>query len=182
MSRQGLVATLRQFVRFGIVGGSGVLVNLLVAYVMTQLNGGVANYNRVLFQLPGPYAFRFTLLVWIVGFLVANLWNFQLNRRWTFKRTQMRSWWAEFWPFFAIGLVAAAVGAVLKIAFTNPTSPIFLPDPPFNDHEGLRAREYWSQLFTIVLTMPINYIVNRLWTFRAIKPAVAATTEQAEVD
>ena len=95
------------------VGGSGVVVNLVVAYIMTQLNGGVGNDNRVLFQLPGPWAFRWTLLVWIVGFLVANLWNFQLNRVWTFRRDRMRGWWAEFWPFFIIGLVAAAAGAVL---------------------------------------------------------------------
>ena len=124
--------TLLEFIRFGIVGGSGVVVNLVVAYIMTQLNGGVSNDNRILFDLPGPYAFRWTLLVWIVGFLVANVWNFQLNRVWTFQRDRMRGWWEEFWPFFAIGLVAAAVGAALKVGFTNPTSPIYLPSPPFN--------------------------------------------------
>ena len=166
-----------EFIKFGFVGGSGVLVNLVVAYLMTQLNGGVSNDNRVLFELAGPYAFRYTLLVWIVGFLVANLWNFQLNRSWTFKRTRRRRWWSEFWPFFTIGLVAAALGALIKIGLTNPTSPIYLPDPPFNDHEGLRARAYWSQLFTIVATMPINYLVNKLWTFRAIKDADPAGGE-----
>lgn len=173
MGSEGLAATVRQFIKFGMVGGSGVLVNLLVAYLMTQLNGGVSNYNRVVIELPGRYAIRFTLLVWIVGFMVANLWNFQLNRRWTFRRARMRSWWAEFWPFFTVGLVAAGVGAIIKIALTNPTSPVYLPDPPFNNHEGLRAREYWSQLFTILLTMPINYLVNRVWTFRAIRDTAA---------
>lgn len=163
--------TLHEFIKFGFVGGSGVLVNLVVAYIMTQLNGGVANDNRVLFELPGPFAFRFTLLVWIMGFLIANVWNFQLNRVWTFKRTRMRSWWTEFWPFFTVGLVAAGIGALIKVALTNPTSPVYLPDPPFNDHEGLRARAYWAQLFTILLTMPINYLVNKVWTFRPIHEA-----------
>lgn len=133
---------LLEFIRFGVVGGSGVLVNLVVTYLMTQLNGGVQNDNRVIFQLPGRFAFRFTVLVWIVAFLVANLWNFQLNRSWTFKRDAKRSWWAEFWPFLLVGSVAALVGMALKILFTNPTSPIYLPDPPFNDTEGLRARAY----------------------------------------
>ena len=160
--------TFAEFIRFGMVGGSGVVVNLVVAYIMTQLNGGVGNDNRILFQLPGPWAFRWTLLVWIVGFLVANLWNFQLNRVWTFRRDRMRGWWEEFWPFFTIGLAAAAVGALLKVGFTNPTSPIYLPDPWFTDPEGLRGRAYWAQLFTFLLTMPINYIVNKLWTFRTI--------------
>lgn len=171
-----LGSTLLEFVRFGVVGGSGVLVNLIVTYLMTQINGGVQNDNRVIFELPGDYAFRFTVLVWIVAFLIANLWNFQLNRSWTFKRAEKRTWWHEFWPFLLVGSVAALVGMVLKILFTNPTSPIYLPDPPFNDTEGLRARAYWAQLFTILLTMPINYVVNKFWTFRQVKPSVEPST------
>lgn len=160
---------IKQFGKFGLVGGSGVLVNMVVAYVMTQFNGGVSNDNRVLARLPGSFNFRFTVLVWIVGFLVANLWNFQLNRSWTFKRTHTRSWWAEFWPFFVVGAVAAFLGIFIKVALTNPTSPIYLPGPLFNDHQGLRARAYWAQLLTIVLTMPVNFVVNKLWTFRAVR-------------
>lgn len=173
MNKQTVTDTMKQFIRFGMVGGSGVLVNLVVTYLMTQLNGGVSNDNRVIFELPGPYAFRFTVLVWIVAFMVANVWNFQLNRRWTFRRetSQMRSWWREFWPFFAIGCLAAAFGVLIKVALTNPTSPVYLPGPLFNDHEGLRARGYWSQLFTIVLTMPINYLLNKVWTFRRVREA-----------
>lgn len=160
--------TFAEFIRFGLVGGSGVIVNLVVTYIMTQLNGGTANYNRVVFSL-GGLSFRFTLVVWVVAFVIANIWNFQINRSWTFKRSEKRSWWAEFWPFFTVGLVAACVGILLKEGFTNPDSVMYLPDPPFNDHEGIRAREYWSQLFTIVITTPINYLVNKVWTFRAIK-------------
>lgn len=181
MSAQGLGGTLVQFFRFGLVGGSGFVVNLAVTYLLTQFNGGVAHDNRVLIEVPGPWALRFTVLVWILAFMIANVWNFQLNRIWTFKRAsdQMRGWWTEFWPFFAIGALAAAAGVVIKIALTNPTSPLYLPDPPFNDIEGLRARAYWAQLFTIVLTMPINYLLNRIWTFRAIAPAEAQAIETA---
>lgn len=160
---------LRQFIKFGIVGGSGVVVNLIITFIMTKLHGGTARDNDILFKLFGDYAFRWTVLVWIVAFVLANFWNFELNRRWTFKRDQQRSWAAEFWPFFAVGSVAAAVGAFIKIALTNPTSPFYLPSSFFNDHQGLRARAYWSQLITIVLTMPINFVVNKLWTFRAVK-------------
>lgn len=163
-------SVLAEFLRFGMVGGSGVAVNLLVTYVMTQLNGGVAHDNRVVLSLWGEYNLRFTIVVWIVAFLVANLWNFELNRHWTFRRTTRRGWWAEFWPFLLVGSVAAGLGAVIKLALTNPTSPVYLPAPLFNDHEGVRARAYWSQLITIVLTMPINYVVNKVWTFRGATP------------
>ncbi len=73
MNKQAVTDTLKQFIRFGLVGGSGVVVNLVVAYLMTQLNGGVSNDNRVVFELPGPYALRYTVLVWIVAFMIANL-------------------------------------------------------------------------------------------------------------
>ncbi len=166
MSFQSLLAIVRQFIRFGIVGASGVVVNLVVTWAMTQLNGGVQHDNRLLFHLGAGYAIRFTALVWIVAFLIANLWNFQINRMWTFKRDNPRSWWLEAWEFFLVGAVAAFIGLIIKILLTNPTSPIYLPDPPFNDSEGLRARAYWAQLIAIFLTMPINYLVNKVWTFR----------------
>ena len=159
---------LRQFIKFGIVGGSGVLVNLLVTFVMTKLHGGTVHDNDPLFWLTSKFAFRFTILVWIVAFVVANTYNFQLNRSWTFKREHRRSWWAEFWPFFLVGSIAAAIGGLIKWALTNPTSVFYLPSPTFNDHQGLRARAYWSQLIAIVLTLPINFVVNKLWTFRAV--------------
>jgi putative flippase GtrA len=56
-----------------------------------------------------------------------NITNFQLNRSWTFKREYRRGWWREFWPFFAVGSIAAIIGMFIKIFFTNPTSPIYLP-------------------------------------------------------
>jgi putative flippase GtrA len=154
---------LRQFIKFALVGGAGVAVNMLVAIVLNKLNGGTANAQNVVF------AIRFTSLVWIVGFLVANLFNFQLNRSWTFRHGQKAPWLAEFWPFLAVGSAAALIGLFVKIAFTNPTSPLFLPEPWFHENAGLSSREYWAQLFTILLTMPVNFVANKLWTFRHVR-------------
>lgn len=160
---------LRQFMQFGFVGGAGVGVNMVVTFLMNVANGGSINSQRILLSFPGtPYNLRFTVVVWIVAFLVANLFNFVLNRYWTFGEGAKAPFWAEFWPFLAVGSVAAFVGIFLKVAFTNPTSPMFLPAPWFSD-SGVWAREYWSQLFTIVITMPINFVVNKLWTFRAVR-------------
>lgn len=160
----------RQFVKFGLVGGAGVVVNMVVAIVMNKLNGGTANAQNVLFPIPGTaYNFRFTSLVWIVGFLVANLFNFQLNRSWTFRYGQKAPWLREFWPFLAVGSAAAFLGLFIKIAFTNPFSPVYLPEPWFHEEVGLHSREYWAQLLTIVITMPINFIVNKLWTFTHVR-------------
>jgi len=162
--------TLRQFVKFGIVGGAGVVVNMLVAILMNKANGGTINAQSVVWAIPGtPYNVRFTTLVWIVGFLVANVFNFQLNRSWTFRHTAKAPWFHEFWPFLAVGSAAAIAGIFIKIAFTNPTSPVYLPEPWFHENAGLQSREYWSQLLTIVITTPINFVVNKLWTFSHVR-------------
>ncbi|WP_296139794.1 GtrA family protein [uncultured Tessaracoccus sp.] len=163
-------ASFVQFLKFGFVGGSGVLVNLLVNIVMNKLHGGTVNAHQVLWAIPGTaYNVRFTHLAWLVPFLVANVWNFQLNRWWTFRSSKLAGWWREFWPFFAVGSVAMLVGLGLKVLMTNPTSPFYLPEPWFHEQRGLQSREYWSQLIAIFLTLPINFIVNKLWTFKAVR-------------
>ncbi len=167
-----------QFVRFAAVGAGGVLVNMAVAIAMNKFNGGTANAQRILWAIPGTqFNLRFTALVWIVAFLVANLFNFQLNRHWTFRADQRAPWFAEFWPFLAVGSAAAIVGLVLKIGFTNPTSPIYLSSSFFHEAVGLHSREYWAQLITIALTTPVNFVANKLWTFRHVRQRHVARTE-----
>lgn len=169
--------SVRQFIKFGMVGGSGVLVNMFVAFLMNRANGGTVNAQRIIWgPIPGTdFNIRYTLLVWVGGFLVANVWNFMLNRHWTFaKDDTLAPFWQEFWPFFSVGCIAAAVGAGIKIALTNPTSVFYLPDPWFHEAVGLQSREYWGQLLAIVFTLPINYVVNKLWTFRHVRRRHAA--------
>lgn len=161
---------LRQFVKFGLVGGAGVVVNMIVTIVLNKLNGGTVNAQRILFSIPGTaYNVRYTTFVWVGAFVVAVFFNFVLNRYWTFRHGPKAPFWREFWPFFSVGAVAAAAGIFIKIAFTNPTSPVYLPEPYWHENAGLASREYWAQLFTIFITMPINFVVNKLWTFRAVR-------------
>ncbi|MBP8918419.1 MAG: GtrA family protein [Micropruina sp.] len=149
---------------------------MLVAVLMNKANGGTVNAQNILFGIPGtPYNVRFTTLVWIVAFLVANLFNFQMNRHWTFRNRGRAPWLKEFMPFLAVGSAAALIGIFIKIGFTNPTSPIYLPEPWFHENAGLQSREYWAQLLTIVITTPINFVVNKLWTFRYVRRQHAAS-------
>lgn len=172
---------LRQFIKFGLVGGAGVVVNMATAVVLNKLHGGTKYAQAVLFPIGETgFSFRYTSLVWIGAFLVANLFNFQLNRSWTFRAKAEAPWWHEFWPFLAVGGSAAFVGLFIKIGFTNPTSPLYLPPPWFHEEAGLQSREYWAQLFAILITMPINFLANKLWTFRHVRHRHAA--KQAAVN
>ena len=169
----------RQFVTFGVVGGSGVLVNMAVFALCSNIGHhffGV-DYRTVLFPLVGTgYNVRFGhLFVWI-GFAVAVTWNFLLNRYWTFRAEGARApFLREYLPFFLVGCVANLVTTALFTAFTNPTSPVFLSEPWMTD-DGVfwTKRPYWAQAIAIILTMPINFVINKLWTFRAVRRKHAA--------
>lgn len=159
-------STLRQLTRFAVVGGGGVVVNMLVAITMNRLNGGTRNAQEILLALPGTdFNIRFTAAVWVVGFLVSVVFNYQLNRTWTFDTVVRGRWLSGFWRFVLVGGAAAVVGLALKVAMTHPHSPIHLPSPWFTEDVGLRSREYWAQLIAIGLTLPITFLVNRFWTF-----------------
>jgi len=167
----------RQFVKFGLVGASGVVVNMLIAFIMNKLNGGAANARNPVFSLGGDFAFRYSYLVYVVAFLIANTTNYQLNRVWTFKGTR-RGWWRGWVMFFASGIVGALVGFVVKVALTHPGSPVYLPDPPFGSG-GLMAREYWGQLVGVLIGTPVNFLFNRLVTFKHHAAEVAAAAQEA---
>ena len=170
---------LRQLVQFAVVGGGGVVVNMLVAIVLNKLNGGTINAQNVLFAIPGTdFNVRFTALVWVVSFLVAVLFNYQLNRTWTFRTLTRSPWFSGFWRFLLVGSVAAVVGLALKILMTHTASPIYLPEPWFHEEVGLQSREYWAQLIAIVVTMPVNFLVNRAWTFRQRRHGAGTLADQ----
>nr|NLD40165.1 GtrA family protein [Actinomycetales bacterium] len=161
---------LRQFVKFGVVGGSGVVVNMAVGILLHRLNGGTVNAGDPLIGFGEDFAFRYRNFVWVASFLVANLWNYQLNRMWTFRGHSV-GWWRGFWPFLAIGSIAMLAGLAIQWALTHPGTPFYLASDWFTEDVGLRSREYWAQITAIMLTTPINFVVNKLWTFRRITAA-----------
>ena len=153
--------------RFGIVGVSGVLVNLLTIVVLRRVgphfDDAVVGLGATDFNLRWYHVYS------TIAFLVANLWNFQLNRSWTFRSNRVSGWWHEYWPFFAIGLGGQVVGLALLTLLMHPHSPVSLPTSVFDDSSGLRNRLYWSQLIVIALVMPVSFVFNKLWTFAAVR-------------
>jgi len=153
-----------QFVKFGIVGVSGIVVNMLVAFLMNQLHGGAANARAPIWTTPlDNWSIRYSYIVYAVAFVVANSSNYQLNRWWTFKGTR-RAWWSGYAMFFVAGIAGALFGFAVKVALTHPQSPLYLPD--WFTSSGWRAREYWGQLAGVLVGTPVNFVVNRLITFR----------------
>lgn len=174
-----LVGNLKQFIQFGIVGGSGTLVNLGVIYAGTKISEWVGiSVDDVFMNLLGTrFNVRWYHCIQVVAFLTANTWNYQLNRLWTFKGVNPKSWWRGFWPFLLTGLGALVVSLIVSTLLMNPTSPIALPEDIFDDTTGFRTKFYWASAISIVVAMPVNFVINKLWTFRKAAPAVVVDAE-----
>lgn len=166
---------LRQFVRFGIVGGSGVLVNFVVFYLANKglENGLGLHANDVVAQLGSTrWNMRWYHVLSTLAFLLANTWNYQLNRSWTFRGVHGRSWLRGFFPFLATGALAFAVSLTCMTLLMNPTTPIGLPDSVFDDSSGLRTKSYWAQAISTFIAMPVNFIINKFWAFGKPKTVI----------
>ncbi len=153
--------------RFGVVGASGVVVNMVTLIMLRRLgphfDDAVVGLGTTDFNLRWYHVFS------TAAFLVANIWNFQLNRSWTFRSSGTSRWWPEFWPFLVVGLGGQAVGLGLLTLLMHPHSPVSLPTNIFDDSTGLRTRLYWSQLIVIALVTPLSFVFNKLWTFAAVR-------------
>jgi putative flippase GtrA len=170
----------RLFFRFGLVGGSGVLVNMLVVILCHKMG---PNENGVFFDLPlTDYNVRWYHVYSTIAFVGANLWNFQLNRRWTFESHLHANWFREYFPFLAVGLLGQLVGLGILTLLMHPGSMFSLPTAVFDDSTGFRTRLYWAQLITIAIVTPLSFVLNKLWTFSAVRGKEAIASPQPAPD
>jgi putative flippase GtrA len=128
----------RQFVKFSLVGGSGVFVNLAV------FNATLLTWQLV----TGHMGLTASYVANGLGFVVSVITNYYLNRRWTFRSTGNVT--IEFSKFVAVSLVAYGVNlGIFTIA-----------------HTVFDLRGNVSQLIAIACVMPVNFLANKLWSFR----------------
>ena len=156
-------------VRFGVVGASGVLVNLLTL-VGCAATARTSTPRSSRSARPGSTCAGTTSTRRSPSWSPTSR-NFQLNRTWTFKSNLAAPWWREYWPFLAVGLVGQVIGLALLTLLMHPDSVISLPRDVFDDSSGLRNRLYWSQLIVITVVTPLSFVLNKLWTFAAVRTA-----------
>jgi putative flippase GtrA len=129
-----------------------------------------ADENGIFYDLPlTDFNVRWYHAYSTIAFLVANLWNFQLNRLWTFRSAKHAGWFREYFPFLTVGILAQIVGLGILTLLMHPGSIFSLPSTIFDDSTGFRTRFYWAQLITIAIVTPISFILNKLWTFSAVR-------------
>lgn len=138
IDRERVGRNARQFTKFALVGGSGVLVNL-----------AVFNLTLLTWQLvTGHMGLTADYVANALGFVVSVGTNYYLNRRWTFRSSGRVA--TELSKFLAVSLLAYAVNLGI---FTLV-------------HTGFDLRGNVSQLIAIACVMPVNFVANKLWSFR----------------
>ena len=111
-----------QLFRFALVGGSGVVVNLFVAIMCKKIG---PDENGIFFDLPlSEFNVRWYHAYSTIAFLVANLWNFQLNRLWTFRSAKHSGWFREYFPFLTVGILGQIVGLGILTLLMHPISDL----------------------------------------------------------
>jgi putative flippase GtrA len=85
----------------------------------------------------------------VVAWLVAVVNNFLLNRHWTFDAREGRAH-AQAVRFLLVSLVAEAVSLLLLTALV----------------EGAGIAKVPAQAMAVAASMPLNFLGNKLWSFR----------------
>jgi putative flippase GtrA len=117
-----------QLAKFGLVGLSGYVVNLVVYAALL----GIGAHKAAL-----------------VSFVVSAANNYWWNRHWTFS-DQKGHFAQQGLRFFVVAVAALAVNQLWLLIFLD----------------WLGWGKIVSQAIAIVLVMPLNFLGNKLWSFR----------------
>ncbi len=120
-----------KFIMFSIVGASGVVVDFSVTWLFKEkvrIHKYIANS---------------------LGFIVATISNYLLNRFWTFYTVDAQAKFNEFSKFFFIALIGLVINNAILYLF----------------HEKLKWNFYLSKLVAIGIVSIWNFSFNYLYTF-----------------
>src|SRR5437899_6226525 len=117
-----------QLMKFGVVGASGYVVNLVVFAALLGWGAHIAA---------------------AISFVVAAASNYFWNRHWTFVQ-EKGDISAQGLRFFVVSLAAFVVNQLWLVLFIDV----------------LHWRKVLSQAIAIILVTPLNFLGNKLWSFR----------------
>jgi dolichol-phosphate mannosyltransferase len=151
-------ARLKRLIKFGLVGVSGVVVNLLIFEALFRL-------------LAAPFS-----LANAVGIAVSVFTNFLLNDAWTWgdrhKGARRRDWLARVSKYYVSA--SAAAGVQLAVAWAANEfifGHIRIDVPTGLGLESFDIGPRLAVLTGIVIGMAINLLASHLWAFRDVEAA-----------
>ena len=143
MIRRLLSEEQRRFVKFCLVGASGVPVNLLFVWI---------GYNFMFVSMGGRLQ---VTLASALGFLVSVFTNFLLNDIWTWSDRPKGA--SGFFGRCGRFYLVCSAGGVIQMGASNLVTWL----GGESSHMAMLG-----QLAGIALATVINYVINNVWTFR----------------
>lgn len=132
-----------QFIKFGLVGVSNTAINYgieMLGYYVLFANWAGSERLKI-------------IIVTILGFIVSIINSYYWNNRYVFSDSQRTNKTDHIFAFLKMSACYAATGLLLA-----PVLKIWI-------HEAGVA--YWlASLLTLFVTVPLNFIINKLWAFR----------------
>lgn len=128
---------MRQFVKFGLVGASGFILNFII---FTLLQRVVPNHDQ-----PAPYYFIFSL-----AYVGSGISNYYLNRIWTFRSSGHAL--REGVQFLSVSAISLFVGLVVSSIAGRYLG---------HGHFG-----HTTWFIATVAGMFVNFFLNKYWTFK----------------
>lgn len=128
-----------QFVKFALVG----VTNTLLSYVL----------NIAVLYLLEPLALSWDYVAGnVVAFVLSVLWSFYWNRRFVFQKekTTLRT-------ELLMLLKTYAAYALTGILLNNLLSWLWI--------ERFGISKYVAPLINLVISVPLNFVINKFWTF-----------------
>lgn len=134
--------TFVQFIKFGLVGFS----NTAISYALNVL---------ILFLLRNMQWKQDYIVANVVSFTISIFWAFYWNDKYVFqeKSDGKRNRWKSLGrSFLAYGFTGYILNNILSYIWINV----------------LYISKYLSPLLNLAISMPVNFFVNKLWTFKDI--------------
>lgn len=134
-----------QFVRFGIVGVS----NTLISYIL--YSGSLLIFQRVGILFKYDY-----VVAQVISFVLSVLWSFFWNNKLVFVKGE-----GEYRNFFKT-LLKTYVSYSFSGLFVSSALLVLWVDV-------LGISEFIAPLLNLVVTVPMNFLINKFWAFKTSK-------------
>ncbi len=132
--------TMQRFIKFAIVGGSGIIVNLgIFSLAKLILYSGVGQTNGTM------------LVASLIGDELSILWNYFLNNNWTFKKSKNKD---------------PAAKKIIKFHLIAITSVVINNAILFGLYKGFGMWDLLAKFIGILVAFLWNYFFNVKWTWR----------------
>ncbi len=132
------------------------LVNLLKQFVKFGIVGAINTILSYAIMNIGYYIFNIHEQICnIIAFIITVFISFLLNNKFVFKENaENRSW----------------IKSLIKVYASYSTTGLFLTALLlYIEEQILGIEHYIATLMNLVITIPINFILNKLWAFKSEK-------------